>query len=113
MKRHLPHRITIERFSGDTADGPAWAAVVLAVPAYVEQKSKLVIDRRSSSSTSNQEVLTGNFVVLLTVDDVLPESYITVWAGTARRFCLPHSSPTPARPRTAKFLQIDGGRFYC
>jgi hypothetical protein len=82
--RDLPHTVTIERFAGDGAEGSTWATAVSAVSAYVEQKSKLIVDRRTSSPTANQEIVASTFIVLLTADDVLPESYITVWAGTGR-----------------------------
>lgn len=82
--KHLPHIVSIERFTGDGAEGSTWATADTGVPAYVEQKSKLIIDRRSSSPTVNTEVTASAFVVLLAADDVLPESYVTVWAGTAR-----------------------------
>lgn len=82
--KHLPHRITITRFLGDGPEGDLWADPVPAVPAYVEQKAKLRVDRRASSPTSGQEITASTFVVLLTGDDVLPRSRVTVHAGTPR-----------------------------
>lgn len=83
-EKHLPHRIDITRLTGEGAEGETWAAPVLARPAYVEQKSRLVVDRRSTSPTAGQEVTSTAFVVLLLVDDVLPRSRVTVWKGTPR-----------------------------
>lgn len=80
---HLPHKVEISRLTGEGADGAIFADFVEA-PAYVEQKSKLLIDRRSASSSYNQEVTSDTFIVLLTKDDVLPGSRIKVWAGTPR-----------------------------
>ena len=83
-KKHLPHRIIVTRLAGEGAEGVTYAEPVPDVPAYVEQKSQLVVDRRSSSSTVGQEITASTFVVLLTEDDVLPASKVTVWAGTTR-----------------------------
>ncbi|MDJ0323172.1 hypothetical protein QMG61_05265 [Cryobacterium sp. PH31-AA6] len=82
--KHLPHRIDITRLTGQGAEGQTWAAPDLARPAYVEAKSRLVVDRRSSSPTVGQEVTSTAFVVLLLTDDVLPASLVTVWKGTPR-----------------------------
>lgn len=82
--KHLPHRVTITRFLGDGPEGDLWAEPVEGVPAYVEQKTKLRVDRRSTSPTSGQEITTTTFLVLLTKDDVLPRTRITVWPGTPR-----------------------------
>ncbi|MDJ0337468.1 hypothetical protein [Cryobacterium sp. PH31-O1] len=82
--RHLPHRIDITRLIGEGAEGQTWGTPELARPAYVEQKSRLVVDRRSSSPTAGQEVTSTAFVVLLLIDDVLPASLVTVWKGTSR-----------------------------
>lgn len=83
-KRHLPHRVIVTRLEGEGAEGVTYAAPVTDVPAYVEQKSKLVVDRRSTSATAGTEITASTFVVLLTADDVLPASKVTVWAGTSR-----------------------------
>ena len=82
-KSHLPHTISIVRLTGEGAEGETWANPVTA-PAYVEQKSRLVVDRRSTSPTAGQEVMSSAFVVVLTKDDALPGSLVTVWAGTPR-----------------------------
>ncbi|TFC92043.1 MULTISPECIES: hypothetical protein [Cryobacterium] len=82
--RHLPHRIDITRLTGEGAEGATWAAPDLTRPAYVEQKAKLIVDRRSTSPTAGQEVTSSAFLVILTDDDVLPGSLITVFKGTAR-----------------------------
>ncbi|MDZ4046182.1 MAG: hypothetical protein U1E32_10450 [Rhodoglobus sp.] len=82
--KHLPHRVTITRFLGDGPEGDLWAVPVADVPAYVEQKAKLRVDRRATSPSAGQEITTTTFIVLLTADDVAPRSKITVWAGTPR-----------------------------
>lgn len=82
--RHLPHRIDITRLTGEGAEGETWATPALERPAYVEQKSRLVIDRRSTSPTAGQEVTSTAFVVLLAADDVLPRSTVTLFKGTPR-----------------------------
>ena len=55
------------------------------MPAYVEQKSRIVVDRRSTSATFNTEILAATFIVLLTANDVLPRGKVTVWKGTPRQ----------------------------
>lgn len=82
--KHLPHLVDALRLVGETAEGATWATIDVDLHAYVEQKSKLVIDRRSSSATKGQEIVSSTFVVMLTTDDVLPGSKVTVWKGTAR-----------------------------
>jgi hypothetical protein len=82
-KKHLPHTVTIVRLAGEGSEGTTWAEPVTA-PAYVEQKSRLVVDRRSTSPTAGQEITSTAFVVLLVADDTLPRSRVTVWAGTPR-----------------------------
>ncbi len=81
--KHLPHTVKIERFQGDTAEGESWAAAV-TVPAYVEQKARLVVDRRSPSPTAGQEITSTTRVFLLPNADCVPRSRVTVWAGTGR-----------------------------
>ncbi|RFA12163.1 hypothetical protein B7R22_17190 [Subtercola boreus] len=76
--------MVIEHLEGEGNAGTKYSDPVPDVPAYVEQKSKLVIDRRSTSPTAGQEVTADTFVVLLMANDVLPGSYVTVWAGTSR-----------------------------
>lgn len=83
-KRHLPQRVTIRRLLGEGAEGDIWGDPIIDVPAYVEQSARLVVDRRSSSPTSGQEVTSSTTVVVLPEDDALPRSRVTVWAGTPR-----------------------------
>lgn len=83
-EKHLPHRVTIRRFLGDGPEGDVWGDPEPDVPAYVEQKARLRVDRRSSSPTSGQEITASTLVVLLPTNDVLPRSEITVWPGTSR-----------------------------
>ena len=82
--KHLPHRVTIRPHEGDGAEGDIWGDARNRRPAYVEQRSRLVVDRRSTSPTSGQEVTSTAFVVLLIDDDTLPRSEVTVWPGTPR-----------------------------
>lgn len=82
--KHLPHRVTIRPHEGDGAEGDLWGDARTGRPAYVEQRSRLVVDRRSTSPTSGQEVTSTAFVVLLIEDDTLPRSEVTVWPGTPR-----------------------------
>lgn len=83
-KKHLPHRVDITRLVGEGAEGDIWAAPDTDRHAYVEQKARLVVDRRSNSPTAGQEITSSTFVVLLITDDTLPRSRVTVWAGTPR-----------------------------
>lgn len=83
-KKHLPHRVTIQEFVGDGPEGDIWADPRNDRPAYVEQKVKLVVDRRSNSPTAGQEVTSTAFVVLLLDDDCQPRTRVTVWPGTPR-----------------------------
>ena len=82
--KHLPHKVTIRPHEGDGAEGDVWGDPRADRPAYVEQKARLVVDRRSTSPTSGQEVTSTTFVVLLVEDDTLPRSQVTVWPGTPR-----------------------------
>lgn len=83
-EKHLPHRVAILPHEGDGAEGDIWGDLREDRPAYVEQKTRLVVDRRSGSSTLGQEVTSTTFVVLLLADDTQPRSQVTVWAGTPR-----------------------------
>lgn len=83
-KKHLPHRVSIERLAGETAEGTIYDAATSDRPAYVEQKSRLVVDRRSTSETAGQQITSTTFVVVLPEDDTLPGSYVTVFPGTLR-----------------------------
>lgn len=82
-EKHLPHRVTIQILEGEGAEGEVWVTKT-NVPAYVEQKAHLRVDRRSTSATSGQEITSSTFVVLLLDNDILPRSRVTVWAGTSR-----------------------------
>lgn len=82
--KHLPHRVTIQPLEGDGAEGDLWGETRTDRPAYVEQKSRLVVDRRSTSPTFGQQVTSTTFVVLLPEDDAQPRSRVTVWGGTSR-----------------------------
>lgn len=81
--KHLPHLVTITPFVGETPTGDKWGAPV-NVPAYVEQKTRLKVDRRGTSPTHGQEITSTTLVVLLPEHDVAPRARVTVWAGTPR-----------------------------
>jgi hypothetical protein len=83
-KKHLPHRVTVTRLTGEGAEGQTWAEPDTDVPAYAEQKMKLITDRRSTSPTYGTQITAATFMVLLIDDDVLPASKITVFADTPR-----------------------------
>lgn len=84
-EKHLPHRVTIQVLEGEGAEGDIWEDPPRENrPAYVEQKTRLVVDRRGGSPTVGQEVTSTTFVVLLNADDCQPRSRVTVWAGTPR-----------------------------
>ncbi|CAN7519300.1 hypothetical protein LJR042_003553 [Microbacterium maritypicum] len=83
-EKHLPHRVTIQGLDGEGAEGDIWADPRTDRPAYVEQKTRLVVDRRSTSPTFGQEVTSTTFVVLLLADDCQPRSRVTVWPGRPR-----------------------------
>jgi hypothetical protein len=81
--KHLPHKVSIQILEGEGAEGEIWSTQT-DVPAYVEQKAHLRVDRRTTSPTSGQEITSTAFVVLLIDDDILPRSRVTVWGGTSR-----------------------------
>lgn len=83
-KKHLPHRVTITPYLGDTAEGDEWGTPIPNVPAYVEQRTRLKVDRRAASPTAGQEIVSTTAVVLLPENDVIPRAKVTVWAGTPR-----------------------------
>ncbi|GAA1915296.1 hypothetical protein GCM10009775_04670 [Microbacterium aoyamense] len=83
-RKHLPHRVTVTPFLGDGAEGDLWGAPIPDVPAYAEQKSRLKVDRRSTSATSGQEITSSTTVVLLPEHDLRPRTKVTVWKGTPR-----------------------------
>lgn len=82
-KKHLPHRIDVTLAAGVNMFGPVLADPSLDVPAYVEQKTRLVIDRRAESPTKGQEITSTTFVVALSDTDIPPGATVTVWKGTA------------------------------
>lgn len=82
--KHLPHRVTVTRLLGEGSDGSTYDTPVTETPAYVEQKARLVVDRRAASPTLGQEITASTTAWLLTDDDVLPASKVTVWPGTTR-----------------------------
>lgn len=82
--RHLPHRVTITPLEGERAEGEIWGAPREDRPAYVEQKTRLVVDQRAGSETFGQEVEANTFIVLMLEDDTLPRSLIKVAADTIR-----------------------------
>lgn len=82
--RHLPHQVTMQILEGEGAEGEIWSDLITDVPAYIEQKAHLRVDRRSTSPTSGQEITSSTFVVLLHENDVLPRSRVTVFPGTPR-----------------------------
>lgn len=83
-KQHLPHRIEVKVLTGESAEGEVWSEWIENVPAYVEQKAKLIVDRRSTSPTNGQEITSSTFVVVLHENDLVPRSLVKVWAGTPR-----------------------------
>lgn len=82
--RHLPHRVTITPLEGESAEGDLWGTPRRNRPAYVEQKTRLVVDRRAGSETYGQEVQANTFIVVLLEDDTMPRAKVTVWEGTPR-----------------------------
>lgn len=83
-EKHLLHRVNIKPHVGDGAEGDIWGDVREKRPAYVEQKTRLVVDRRTGSPTAGQEITSTTFVVLMLADDTAPRSEVTVWAATPR-----------------------------
>lgn len=82
--KHLPHRVTVQLLGEETAESTIPGATTTDVPAYVEQKSRLRVDRRATSATSGQEITSTTMVILLPEHDVPPRARVTVWAGTPR-----------------------------
>lgn len=83
-KQHLPHRVDIQPHEGDGAEGDLWGTTRSDRPAYVEQKVNLVVDRRSTSPTSGQEITSSTFVVVMLADYTAPRSRVTVAVGMPR-----------------------------
>lgn len=82
--RDLPHRVDFQPLARDSAEGDVRSALIPDRPAYVEQKSRLVVDRREGSSTLGQQIMATTLVVTLLEDDHPPRTEITVWKGTPR-----------------------------
>lgn len=83
-RKHLPHLVDVKVLLGETSEGESWSDWIVDVPAYVEQKARLVVDRRSTSPTMGQEITSSTFVVVLHENDVAPRSQVKVWKGTTR-----------------------------
>lgn len=84
-KKHLVHQVTVQELGAETAEGVEYGAVIPDVPAYVEQKSRLRVDRRTTSDTFGQEITSTTMVIVLPENDVQPRTRVTVWAGTSRQ----------------------------
>jgi hypothetical protein len=83
-KRHLPHRVAIELLAGEGAESTQYSEPETDVPAYCEDVTSLVVDRRTTSPTFGQEVTSTAMVVLLPGRHLPPGSFVTLWAGTER-----------------------------
>lgn len=83
-KKHLPHRVELQHLAGEGAEGETWSGWIPDVPAYVEQKTRLVVDRRSSSPTVGQEITSTTLIVLLPDQQAAPRTRVKVWGGTPR-----------------------------
>ncbi|MFL2001438.1 hypothetical protein [Microbacterium sp. A1-JK] len=83
-RQHLPQTATVTPFEGDGAEGDVWGAPVAGIPCYAEQKTRLRVDRRSTSPTSGQEITSTATVVLLPEHDYPPRTKVTIFAGTPR-----------------------------
>lgn len=82
--KHLPHRVTLQHLEGEGAEGEIWGDPIPDVPAYVEQKTRLVVDRRGESPTLGQQVISTTLIVVMPEHDAQPRARVTVWAGTPR-----------------------------
>lgn len=83
-RKHLPHRVTLQPVSVETAETVERAEPIPGVPAYVEQRTRLRVDHRTRSDTFGQEITSSTLVVVLPEHDVPPRTRVTVWAGTPR-----------------------------
>jgi hypothetical protein len=84
-EKHLPHRISLQTLAEETAEGGGgYGTPVPDVPAYVEQKTRLRVDRRSMSETAGQEITSTTMVIVLPQHDVPPRTRVTVWEATGR-----------------------------
>jgi hypothetical protein len=79
----LPHTVQY-RTRTETAEGETWSDWSQPLPAYVEQKMRLVVDRRSQSPTSGKEITSTTRVILLIENDVPADAEVKVWPGTPR-----------------------------
>lgn len=79
--KHLPHTARVRSVT-ETAEGDQWGDWTTH-PAYVEQKTRLVVDRRSASPTAGQEITSTTFVIFLPGVNVTPRMQVEVWGGTA------------------------------
>lgn len=84
-KKHLPHRVSVQPLGVETAEGVDYGNLIPNVPAYVEQKTRLRVDRRSTSDTAGQEITSSTMVILLPGQEAPPRTRVTVWAGTSRQ----------------------------
>lgn len=80
----LRHRVTITPFAADTAEGDTLGTPVPDVPAYVEQRTHLAVDRRLGSETFGQEVASTALVIVPLEYDTQPRGMVRVYAGTPR-----------------------------
>jgi hypothetical protein len=83
-KRHLPFRITLTPYLGSGEEGDLWGTAIPDVPAMVAQKTHLKVDRRSTSKTYGQQIVSTTAVVVLPEHDVPPGTRVTVFPGKAR-----------------------------
>jgi hypothetical protein len=83
-KKHLPFRVTLTPYLGSGEEGDQWGTPIPDVPAMVEQKTRLKVDRRSTSKTYGQEIISTTAVVLLPENDVPPKTRVTVFPGQPR-----------------------------
>lgn len=83
-RKHLPQVVTVTPFLGDGAEGDIWGEPIEGVPAYAEQKTTLKVDRRATSPSTGQEIVSRTTVVLLPEHDYPPRTQVTVFAGTPR-----------------------------
>lgn len=75
----LGHRVTIEPYEGEGAYGPTFGTAVTNVPAFVEDRRRLVRDR------NGDEVVSETTVIVKPTVTCPAESRVTVWPGTSRQ----------------------------
>lgn len=83
-KKHLHHRITLIPLGEESAENTTDGTPIPDVPAHVEQKTRLRVDRRTTSDTAGQEITSTTMVIVLPEHDAQPRTKVTVWAGTPR-----------------------------